>query len=271
MKNQHGQVLLITIMLLATALTVVLSLSFRSTTETQITKLQEENQKALAAAEAGIDASLKSGTAGNFNAITGLSGLSASGINMSDSQVSFNNANPDHITTVLLQKDEQYTFYLSTPGGKPPGTPDFSTFTPQNFTGDNIIICTTSSTAAMEITLIKQGTPAIVRYAVNPVGSTIIQNASDTMTTGNSGCPSDATFSSYFSFSSTRLGNNTELMIVRLLNDGGKIGIKPTSGTLPLQGKTVTSTAQSDAGPTKIVQLFQSYPQIPADFFVTSF
>ena len=50
-KNEKGQVLLITIMLLAAAVTVVMTIAFNSTTETQITKLEEDSQKALSAAE----------------------------------------------------------------------------------------------------------------------------------------------------------------------------------------------------------------------------
>ena len=59
MKNQKGQILLITIMLVATVLTVVLAVTFKSTSETQITKLEEQSQKALTAAEAGIEAALQ--------------------------------------------------------------------------------------------------------------------------------------------------------------------------------------------------------------------
>jgi hypothetical protein len=43
---KKGQVLLIVVMLLATALTVALTSTYQSVTETQLTKLEEENQKA---------------------------------------------------------------------------------------------------------------------------------------------------------------------------------------------------------------------------------
>src|SRR3972149_10455999 len=74
MKNakRRGQILLITVMVLATIMTVVLSISFQSITETQVSKLEEESQKALAAAEAAIEASLKEGT----NVIIGEGALS---------------------------------------------------------------------------------------------------------------------------------------------------------------------------------------------------
>ena len=46
-NNQSGQILLIVIMLLAVTLTVTLAVSFRSTTDTQLTKLEEESQNLL--------------------------------------------------------------------------------------------------------------------------------------------------------------------------------------------------------------------------------
>ena len=61
---KRGQILLITVMLLATVMTIVLSVSFKSVTETQITKLEEESQKALAAAEAAIEVALKNNSTG---------------------------------------------------------------------------------------------------------------------------------------------------------------------------------------------------------------
>ena len=51
-------------MLFAAAVTVVMTIAFNSTTETQITKLEEDSQKAMAAAEAALEAAIqqKSGT-----------------------------------------------------------------------------------------------------------------------------------------------------------------------------------------------------------------
>ncbi|MEO0070141.1 MAG: hypothetical protein ABIK18_05040, partial [candidate division WOR-3 bacterium] len=73
MANQKGQILLITVMVLATVITVVLSLSFKSTIETQTTKLEEEAQRALAAAEAGIEAALKQQGTVDISLLPGLS------------------------------------------------------------------------------------------------------------------------------------------------------------------------------------------------------
>ena len=82
MRNNSGQILLITVMLLATVMTIVLSVSFKSATDTQITKLEEESQKALVAAESAIEVALKNNStailgpegSADLSSITGFSG-----------------------------------------------------------------------------------------------------------------------------------------------------------------------------------------------------
>lgn len=59
---QKGQVVLITLLVLATATTVALSLTTRASTDVKLTSQIEESSKALSAAEAGIEQALESGT-----------------------------------------------------------------------------------------------------------------------------------------------------------------------------------------------------------------
>ena len=108
MKNQKGQILLITIMLVATVLTVVLAVTFKSTSETQITKLEEQSQKALTAAEAGIEAALQqeSGSV-SIGSLPGFSGSGFSG------QASVESIRDSKFVSPLLLRDQQYTFYLA--------------------------------------------------------------------------------------------------------------------------------------------------------------
>ncbi len=245
MKKKRGQVLLITVMLLATALTVILSVSFKSTTDTQLTKLEEESQKALAAAEAGIEAALKQGTIANIGSLPGLGDFTGS--------ASIETTTTNSFITPLLLKDEQYTFYLA------------NYTSPNNFSNywsGNLTIC--FGNVALEITLIKSDN-TLTRYAVNPSNSSIINNGVSA-SSGSNNCP-ESSFSNNYSLASI---SNTKLMIARVIGGQTKIGIKGSS-VLPLQGKTIVSEAKSKTGVTKKVILFQSYPQIPANFFVTSF
>ena len=103
MKNKKGQILLITVMLLATVMTIVLSISFKSVTETQVTKLEEESQKALSAAESAIDVALKENQnvtigAGSLSSITGFSG-----------NATINSTASKTFTTPSIPKNGSYT------------------------------------------------------------------------------------------------------------------------------------------------------------------
>src|SRR5688572_23181590 len=69
LEKQRGQVLLIVVLVMIVALTVGLSLISRSITNLRTSTEEAESQKALAAAEAGIERALESGTieTGNFD------------------------------------------------------------------------------------------------------------------------------------------------------------------------------------------------------------
>lgn len=251
--NQSGQVLLVTIMLLATVLTVVLSVSFKSTTDTQITKLEQEQQKALAAAEAAIEASLKANEDITF------AGLGSEYSNFSGG-ATLSEARSNVFTSPLLQKDEQYTFYLQT----------YNTTTKSlsgNSTEEDVEVCFSPSgqqKPAIEITLIKTG--EVKRYLVQPSGETIVE--------GNPPLIADSCSNGLFPYGATILSSDVEtdakIMLVRMINSGGKLFFKRNS-VFPLQGKTILSEARSNTGVSKSVTLFQSYPQIPSEFFVSSF
>ncbi len=259
-NSKSGQVLLITVMLLATVMTVTLALTFRSTTETQTTKLEEESQKALAAAEAGIEAVMKSNTGttlqiGGLPGLTGFTGNATVG------------TKPSSLTTFvspLLQKDQQYTFYFSTPDFtlNPPG---FSSYWTGNL---SINFKSETDNPSLELTFIDNSNN-IHRYIIDPSN-----NLSDPLNLKLPTSPGSYNVDSVnFSYRTTinLTTTNNKLLIVRSLAGSTKIGLDGNGNNLRTQGKYVNSTATSQTGVTKKVQLFQSYPQIPAEFFVTSF
>ncbi len=264
-KNQKGQVLLLTVMLLAAALTIVMAASFKSTTETQTTKLEEESQKALAAAEAGVEAALQKNTTVDIGGLSLGSGFSGTASTIAASSPSF--------VTPLLQKDEQYTFYLSTYNPGPP-----SSLTGSYGSGDlTVDFGQNGNCASLEFTLVKKDGSVRRRLAV-PSGCTGINGSDLSPTTGTYTLTYNSVTTTFsYQTKLTAAGDNLsnyDLLFVRI--------ISPTSGlttpvgfqagsNLPVQGSTVSSQANSPGGVTKKVQLFQSYPQIPADFFVTSF
>jgi type II secretory pathway pseudopilin PulG len=250
---KKGQVLLIVVMLLATALTVALTATYQSVTETQLTKLEEENQKALAAAEAGIEKALQSKQEGSFTSL-GLSNLS--GIDTFQSSVKISDQGSTTFITPLLQKDEQYTFYLA-------NYPNFTSYWGGQI---NIYFKTESACPSLELTQIKNDN-SLVRNIVDPCNQITNNNLRLGTTSGNY---SFGGVNFNYKLSSDLSIINTKLLIVRVLFAPTRIGFQGSTN-FPLQGSTIISTAKTQAGVEKKVQLFQSYPQIPAEFFVTSF
>ena len=275
-SQKGGQVLLIVIMVVATLLTVVLSLVFKSQTETQITHLEEQNQKALAAAEAAIDTALKQQSnisfGSNSNFLTNFQGYTG--------QATLSTNIKNTFVSPLLQPDEQYTYYLVT---YDPAAAPASRLGSDYYTGGFTIYfgttasttCASRNTPALELTYISANPSAPPAYTVTkrlaePCITGKIVGSPDISVTSLANSPEKVeSISYYFKTSSLTAPANTKLVIIRPLFSSTKIGVIGTN--LKPQGQYVTSSAQTPDGIEKKVQLFQSFPQIPAEFFLTSF
>jgi len=269
MKHQKGQVLLITVMLLATAITIVLAVSFRSTTETQVTKLEEESQKALAGAEAGIEEALRTGYT-----LIDISGLNV-GTGFTGTATTDTTTTPTFITPVV-QKDEQYTLYLDKYTSPPIGT-GFSIIPGDFFSGSLTFYfgtltqndCASRNTPALELTFVAKDTNAITKKLIEPCSTGKTVSTTSDLSTST---PTDKFMGRDFLYVTNPLAvSSSKVVLIRVLFGQTSIGVDAGATNLPPQGKTITSEAKSPTGVTKRVQLFQSLPQIPADFFVTSF
>ena len=269
MQYKKGQVLLIVVMLLATAITVVLSISFTTTTDTKITKLEEESQKALAAAEAGIEAALETkSSVPKLSDLAGLSGFTGSADLSTTVGKSF--------TSPLLQKDEQYTFYLDKyiPENSPPfeNIPYNGTITVY-YGSKDVADC---SNIALELTLIYDSGGYKIKRLVSDSGDLLGANIENEWASQSNPQEKDVGGAKFFCRTkgvdiSTYTG--AKVLIVRALFGQTKIGFSGSDADPDFkpQGSFITSTATSSTGVTKKVQLFQSYPQIPSEFFVTRF
>ena len=252
MRNKSGQILLITVMLLATVMTIVLSVSFKSATDTQITKLEEESQKALVAAESAIEVALKNNStatlgSGSLTSITGFEGSATIDLTTST-----------QFTTPSIPKDGSYTFYL--------GNYDVTTKTIGASTNQNITLCFQSGTPnpAIEVTLVKSS--SVKKYVVDP--SSRITNAS----TGSSCTPDTTNYSYSTNIPGSDISADGQFLLVRVFYTSTKLFFSASSN-FPIQGRTISSqaTSSTSTGVSKKVVLFQSYPQIPGEFFSTSF
>lgn len=283
-QRKDGQVLLITVMLIATVITVVMSASFKAATDTQTTQAQSESQKALAAAESAIEAQLKSAQPGQTTDINSISGIPPG---LFTGTVTISATKAVYFATPLIQRDGQYTFYLADykAGGANYWTtpPVFSN--PDVYTGALDVYYGTTATSGsysgcaandMALDIILIGTGGQIRSIAD---YNHIADATDTGLASNSSTTQDGV--TYYCKAS--IGNiaaqapNARILAVRVIapsSQSTRLLFKAADGTtvLPLQGKYVTSTVSTlSTGLTKKVQLFQSYPQIPADMMVTSF
>lgn len=250
--ERAGQMLLILVMIMAVALTVVLTMTFTSRSDTQLTKLEEENQKALAAAEAGIEASLKSGVSyADLSAVGGL------GQTVSSGSTTLTTSASDSFTSPTLTSGEAYTAYLGAYRAGSPPTIDPSTAT-------NVLVCYGAG-SALDIALVKSSaaSPRVRHYVADAEG--LIAGSGDlTETTCSTGSLPHAVL-----IPGSEVSTDSQILVVRAIGASTRVTIAKTS--LPAQGRTVTSQATTRTGVTKKVQLFQSYPQIPAEFFFTTF
>lgn len=252
---RRGQVLLITVMLLATVLTIVLSLSFKSVTETQTTKLEQESQKALSAAESAIEVTLKNNAnstigAGSLSNITGFSG-----------SATIQAATSPKFTTPEISTNGSYTFYLED------YNPVSGTLTGPSDNHD-ITLCfqSGSTNPAIEVTLIKAS--AVLKYVIDP--SSRITGAS----TGSvicTGAP-DSSYNLSTTIPGTDVGADGKFLQIKVLYASTKLFFSRATN-FPIQGRTISSqaTSSTSTGVSKKVVLFQSYPQIPSEFFSTTF
>ena len=272
--KEQGQVLLIIVMLLATVITVVTTVSFKSTTDTQLTKLEQESQKTLAAAEAGIEKAV--GTSLNNNTYlysdnsVNLNNLS--GIALDKSQVTVSTQQGTEFSSPTIQNGQEYTFYLSdydtaTGALSNPYTGNITLYYGSEYTSS-----AGCSNIALELTMVinNAGVYSLKRYIADVSGKFGAAAQTDPNNLAQTGITTVDGVKYYCKTSVITPPANTVLLIARSLFDKTKVAIQGTVALRP-QGKIITSEAQSLSGIVKKVELFQSLPQIPAEFFVTSF
>ncbi len=264
-NGQSGQTLMFIIIFATILLTVGLTITELTTTDTRVANLEEEESRARAAAEAGIETAI--GQAGSDSVDIGslLEGSGISGTAVIEEETDY------QFTTPLISKDGQYTFYLL----------GYDTDAEEILTGnfdDDISInriepsdsdyCSGTEAFAVELTLI-DATPStggiVERYIIDECD--LID--SDT---------SQYTFGQSMPFAS--VSPEPHIVIARVIApsnsfDGAQIQFENESvNDFPAQGRTVISTASvgetQNENVTKKIKLFQSHPQFPTEFFVTS-
>ena len=196
-----------------------------------------------------------------------------------------------------IAKDESFTFYL---GDYNRANNTFSTFYNKNlyfyFENEQTQSANCSTAPILELMLLtNESVPVVKRKLIDPC-ATLGGTVKDKITTTSTGGPFQPIIQPYnepatgfdnnFTYKTDAgtplvTGASYKLMIIRALfiQSGQRVRLvvqreglnNDADNPLPAQGQTVESKVSTTTGVTKKLQLFQSYPQVPSDLFVTRF
>lgn len=258
---RQGQALVIILLVLAVALTVGLSIASRSITEVSVSTAQEESARALAAAEAGVEATVANVTLapGDFSAISATVNVVANPqgqlpeIHLGDS------LKAGEVATVFLAAHDANDNFPTAP----------------LYPRDNIFVCWGSSNqpALEAIFYYQNGTAVAVNRDVYDPQGTGRTPGSKAPTSPAADCPSGHNYSYSAQLNLPGLGyavGATPLfMRLKLLYNpatGHPLGVRAPAGMqFPGQGKEIISTGTSGSSNVRIRGLLE-YAQAPTQF-----
>ena len=255
-KEQKGQILLIAVLVVIVASTIGLSLASRSITSLRSSTEEVESQKALAAAEAGIERAIQ----GNVS------------INLPRTDLTNNSHYEANITSVngasfllnggkSVPKDEGADLWLSNYSADP------NLIFASPWSGTLTIYWGTDSTdscknPALEIIIVSgaKSSPVSKRYAFDPCQSRSNSNGFTYVSGG--GMPiTIGTVTKTFLYGTSIPGGVLSGLIARIIPIYGNAYVGVTgSQVFPLQGYVVSSTGTSGQANRKLT-VFKGYPQ----------
>jgi hypothetical protein len=279
LSNNSGQALLIIVLVMVVALTVGLAIATRTIINLRNTSDQAGSQKALAAAEAGIEQALKNNT--------------APGETINNSFTSTGTSNNTSFTTTVSAESGASKFLLNSGQEIAQNNATYIWVTPydsnpaNSFTqtwsgritlywgGDGT--CLSSGIAALEVAVIYgpvgcsgaacKASPMLKRYALDPCSSSTRGGNYFTAVTN----PDTSTFPGTniaYSYQIDLSAVPVLLIRVNPVYASTVIGVSGAGGAaLPDQGKLIISTGTSGKNITRKITVFEGYPEVPAEFF----
>lgn len=252
--NESGQVLLITLLVLAVATTIGLGAIGRSSTDVSISNRMEESAAAFSAAEAGIERGLLEGT------------------DIATTSLSTGAAGVKYTVDVTTQGGASvYQFPQKTPKGSvetlwlSPYDPATNTFGSPAFSGASVNLCWSSETTvpAMVVSILYlQGAEyRIRRVAYDPSN----RSNSFTLVGGTvSACGQSGVYRQAIAISAP--GTTPLAMRIEPVYSGAQLYVDPGAFALPLQGTRIESSGTTDTGITRKIVAFQEYRSPSAIF-----
>ncbi len=255
--KEQGQVLLITLLVLAVATTIALSLIGRATLDLSMSNQLEESTRAFDAAEAGIEQALKSGSG------TGGSTVLSPGINY-EVNVNFIGGTPGvYLVAHATPKDVTETVWLV--NHLADGTLDETPV----YTSPTINVCWSQGTtpaALVAAIFYKEGTDQsyqVARVAVDPLNRA---NNFDTSGITTNGCGLSY-YQKTINFAAAPLNltlagatRDTLLALrIRPMYADATIAVDGGVIAIPRQGNVIESTGSTDTGISRKVVVYQQY------------
>ncbi len=251
-QRQDGQILLIVVLAAVVSLTVGLSAVSRSITNTKVSTEEANSQKALSAAEAGIEKLLSDATVGtSTGSLSNDADFTATVTEVRNNTVRLNDGG-------TVYKDEGADVWLSV-----------SDFSGGQWSGNLTIRWTNNSAsctqnAAIEVAVISgtdRNNPTLTRYAY---GSSCAGRADGfTAPTLGSGAVSGKTYDQGFTIPIT---NGYIARVIPVYANTTVVTVASGATSLPAQGNTIDSVGTSGNTSRKI-RVYQGYPRIPIEFF----
>lgn len=259
-KSQKGQALLIIVLIMVIALTVGLSVVSRTITNLRTASEQASSQKALSAAEAGVQRALvnvstpliSGGSSGNATYTTSVASISGTTI-LVDGGISVPKDDGAYIWLSPYTPDYASLWQTSWPTGGGTGNLTLYWGSPSDSCGNN-------TAAALEVDIISgtRAVPVLTRYAFDPCsrGNNFTQVLTSTNPIQN------------LTFNWTTSIQVTQGLLARVMPiySSSVIGASGGTNSLPPQGSIIVSTGTSENTQRKITA-FQGYPELPTELF----
>lgn len=265
-KRQRGQVLVLILLIVLIGLTIGLSITSRTLQDLRSTSVTDQSSRAFSAAEAGIEEALKSGLSSGTGAFSdNKSSFSYQAVAVGGGTVPF--LFPDKI---VKDNTQQIWLIEHDTSGNLVESPIYNGGTINVCWGDSTAM--NDSTPAIEIGVVyKSGSSyGIAKGAYDPWSSRRSNNGFGADDTGVNNCQKGLAFKKAVNFSSLGVpgGVILEALRLRLLYNATPISlaVEPVGASLPSQGKVISSRGQSDAGIIRKVEVYKSWPSMPALF-----
>ena len=262
-KANDGQIVLITLLVLAIATTVALSLISRTTNDASITRDVEESSRAFSAAEAGIEEALQSAS-GTNGAVTLAAGVTYS-VNVSTMsgalglyELPKKTLQGNTETIWLVNHDQSTGSIIETP----------------TYTAPSISVCwskkSSTEVPALIATLLykKSGVYKTVKTVYDPdsVSRSPSNNFSGSFTAGGCGGTTGTDYKATITFSSLNLSEpivpTTDTLIALRLRPAyydTKLFVDAGAEVLPAQGYVIESTGTTVGGTNRKIIVYQQY------------